>query len=151
MYFALVEAAKPVCSERLHDADVDISVIVLHESFAAHVHVSAQRIQVMIEQLLAYFRRQVRLGVKQQRSDVVLQRALSPALVIKEVGLPVQEHDVAGLKIAIEEIVARRAQQKLCQAAEIVLQSLFAERYSRQSQEVIFEIVQIPGNRLPVE
>ncbi len=60
----------------------------------------------MIEQLLAQLRRQIGLGIIQKRGDVVLQRALAPALVVEEVRLTVAQHDVARLKIAIEKVVA---------------------------------------------
>ncbi len=38
MDFALVESAKAVRSQRLHDADVDVSVVMLHELFTLNVN-----------------------------------------------------------------------------------------------------------------
>ena len=43
------------------------------------------------------------------------------------------------------------AQQKLRQAAEIHLQSLFVEGYAGQPQKIILEIVQIPGDGLSIK
>ena len=43
------------------------------------------------------------------------------------------------------------AQQKLRQAAEILLQRLFVERDAGQAQKIILEIIQIPGDRLAIE
>ena len=47
-----------------------------------------QSIQIVIEQLLAQLRRQVGLGVEQQRRDVILQRAFAPALVVEKERTP---------------------------------------------------------------
>ena len=105
----------------------------------------------MIEQLLAQLRRQIGLGIVEQRSNVVLQRAFAAALIIQKIRLPIAQHDVARLKIAVEKIVAVGAQQKIRQAVEIVFQRLLVERNACQPQKIIFEIIQIPGNRLPIE
>ena len=43
----------------------------------------------MIEQLLAQLRRQIGLGVVEQRSDVILQRALAPSLIVEKIRLSV--------------------------------------------------------------
>ena len=80
-----------------------------------------------------------------------MQRALAASLIVEEVRLAAGQHDVAGLKIAIEEIVSGSAQQKLCEAAEIVFQRLLAEGNAGEAQEVVLEIVQIPGDGLAVE
>src|SRR5690348_6233306 len=61
------------------------------------------------------------------------------------------EHDIAGLEVAIKKVILFGGQQEESQAFEIVLQRLFVERNARQSQEVVFEIVEIPCNRLPVK
>ncbi len=78
-------------------------------------------------------------------------RAAAPALIVEEIGLPVAQHDVSRLKIAIEKVAAIGAQQKLCQPAEIFLQRLFVEGDSGEAKKVILEVIQIPRNRLPVE
>src|SRR5579863_5064648 len=151
MHFTLVEATKSVRSQRLHDADVDIGVVVLHEGIALHVHKAGQSVQIMVEQLLAQFRRKIRLGVIQQRSDIVLQRALAPTLIVHEVGLAFAQHDIARLKVPVQKKVPRRTQQKLREAAEVVLQRLLVERNTRKAQEIVFKIVQVPRDRLPVK
>ena len=61
------------------------------------------------------------------------------------------QHDVARLKIAIEKVVARRTQQELRQPAEIVFQRLLTEGNTRQPQKIIFEVIQVPRDRLPVK
>ena len=105
----------------------------------------------MIEQLLAQVRRQVGLGVVQKRSDIVLQRAFAAALIVEEKRLAVAQHDVAGLEIAIEKIIAAGAQQKFRQAAEIVFQRLLVEGNAGEPEKVIFEIIQIPRDGLAIE
>jgi len=55
------------------------------------------------------------------------------------------------LKIAIEKIVVRSREQQLGQAAEIKFQRLFVEGYSCKSEEVVLEIIQIPGDGLAIK
>ena len=61
----------------------------------------ASVVEIMIEQLLAQLRRQIGLGVVQKRSNVILQRALAPALIVEEKRLAVAQHDVARLEVPI--------------------------------------------------
>src|SRR5271165_414151 len=126
-------------------------VVVLQEHLARHWTVRRQAVEVVIEQLLAERGRQVRLGVEEQGSDVVLQRAFAAALVVQEKWRAVAQHDVARLEIAIEKVVPVRAQQELCEAAKVVLQRLLVERDAGEAEKVILEIIQIPGDRLAVE
>ena len=151
MSFALVEAAKSVSAQRLHDADVNVGVVVLHEHFAIELDETGQRVEIVIEQLLAQLRRQIGLGVVEKRRDVVLQRAFAAALIIQKKWLAVAQHDVARLEIAIEKIIAVGAQQELRQAAEIVFQRLLVEGNAGEPKKVILEIIQIPGDGLAIE
>src|SRR5205807_6605830 len=89
--------------------------------------------------------------VIQKRGDVVLQRAFAPALIVEKKRLALVQHDVARLEVAIHEVIAPGAQQKLRQPAEIIFQRLLVERNACQPQKIIFEVIQVPGNRLPVE
>ena len=79
---------------------------------------STQPLDVEIKQLLAQLRRQISLGVVEKGSNVVLQRALAAALIIQKKRLPVSQHDVARLEIAVQKIVAVGAQQKIRQASK---------------------------------
>ena len=63
MHFALVKSSKPVRPQRLHDADINVGIVMLHERFALQIDEASQRVQIMIEQLLAQLRRQIRFGV----------------------------------------------------------------------------------------
>src|ERR1039457_4655136 len=117
----------------------------------------------MIEQLLAQLRGQVGFGIVQKRSDIVLQRAFAAALIVEKKRLVfcrifvrnvVQnfaQHDVAGLEITIEKIIAAGDQQEFCQAAEIVFQRLLVEGNAGEPEKVILEIIQIPGDGLAIE
>src|SRR5260370_13584981 len=151
MSLALVKSAKAISAQRLEDADVDVCVVELQKCFALHAGETGKLFDVEIEQLLAQLRRQIGLGIVEQGSDVVLKRPLAPTLIVDKKRLPAVYHDVPGLEIAVEEIVAVGAQQEICQALEIVFQSLLVERNSRQPQKVILEIIQIPGDGLAVE
>ena len=81
---ALVESAETVGAQRLHDADVNVGVVVLHECVAVDVDEVAEAVEIVVEQLLAQLRRQVGLAVVEQRGDVVLQGAFAAALVVEE-------------------------------------------------------------------
>src|SRR5713226_2049188 len=84
MSFAFIKSAKTIGAERLHDAYVNVCIVVLHERFALQFDETGKRFDVMVEQLLAQFRRQIGLGIVQKRSDVILQRAFAAALIIHE-------------------------------------------------------------------
>src|SRR5438132_946941 len=84
MSFALIKAAKAVSPQRLHDADVNVGIVVLHELFALKLDETGKHVEIMFEQLLAQLRRQIRFGVVQKRSDIVLQRTLAASLIIQE-------------------------------------------------------------------
>src|SRR5712671_570050 len=105
----------------------------------------------MIKQVLTHFRRQVGLGVKQKRSDIVLQGTFATALIVHKKWLAVPQQNVARLKIAIQKIITWSAEQKVRQARKIVFQCLLVERNARQPQKIIFEVIQVPGDRLPVK
>ena len=82
--FALVEAAETVCAEGLHDADVDVGVVVLHECGAIDGDECGEAVEVVIEKLLAQCGRQIGLSVVEKGSDVVLKRAFAASLVVEE-------------------------------------------------------------------
>src|SRR3954469_20897311 len=77
--------------------------------------------------------------------------ALSTALIVEKVWLIAAKHDVARLEIAIQKIITIGTQQKISKDTEIIFESLLAEGNSGKSQEVVFEIIQVPGNRLSIE
>src|SRR6267143_99681 len=81
----------------------------------------------------------------------VLQSAFAAALIIHKKGIAVAQQDVAGLEVAVEKVIARSAQQKFREAAKIVLQGLFVEGDAGETEEIIFEIVQIPRDGLAIE
>src|SRR5205807_8379053 len=107
-------------------------IVMTHEGVAFERDEIRKPCEICVEQLLAQRGRQIGLGIEQKRSDVVLQRALTSALVIDKPGTGVAEHDIARLKISIEEVFAAGAQQELGQTTEIVLQGLFVEWYARE-------------------
>src|SRR5579885_173161 len=105
----LIEAAETIRPERLQNADINVGVVIAEKFRSIERNMASETLQIMFEQLLAHRRRQVRLGVKQKRCHIVLQRALSSALIVDEVRSAPVQHDVARLKIAIKKIVAGRA------------------------------------------
>ena len=72
MRAALVKAAEAVCAKGLKNADINVSVVVLEESFTVDVSVIAKRFKIVIEKLLAKFGRKIGFRVKKKRGEVVL-------------------------------------------------------------------------------
>ena len=101
MCAALEEAAIAVRAKRLHDADIDEGVEVTKESFPIDGDEVSKRAKIIVKKLLAKFGREIGLGVKEQRSHIVLQSAFAAALIVDEIGPPVGKQDVAGLKVAV--------------------------------------------------
>ena len=60
--------------------------------------------------------------------------------------MAVAEHDVTGLKIAVKEIIASRAQQELGEAAEVIFQSLLIEWDAGELEKIILKVIQVPGD-----
>src|SRR5437764_10363138 len=148
---ALIKSAKTIRAQGLHDAHVNISIVVAHEGGAVKLDVVGQTVKIMIEQLLAQLRRQVGLGVIQNGSNVVLQRSLASALIVQKEWPVIAQHDVARLEITVKKIFAVGGQQKAGQAPKIIFQRLLIERNACETKKIIFEIVQVPGNRLAVK
>ncbi len=148
---AFVEAAKAVGTEGLHDADVHVGVVVAQEGFAVELDEAGKPVQIMIEELLAEIGGQVGFGVVEERGNVVLESAFAATLVIDEIGIAVAKHDIAGLEVAVKEVIARNAEEEFCQGAEIVFEGLFVEGDAGEAEEIVFEIVEIPGDGLAIE
>jgi hypothetical protein len=151
MGFAFIEAAKAVSAEGLHDSNINVGVVILEESFAIELDETGEAVEKVIEELLAEFGRQVGLGVVEERGDVVLESAFATALIVDEKGIAIAEHDVAGLEVAIEEVIARGAEEEIGEAAEIVFKGLLVERDAGEAEKIVFEIVEVPGDGLAIE
>jgi hypothetical protein len=148
---AFIEAAKAVSAEGLHDSNINVGVVILEESFAIELDEAGEAVEKVIEELLAEFGRQVGLGVVEERGDVVLESAFATALIVDEKGIAIAEHDVAGLEVAIEEVIARGAEEEIGEAAEIVFKGLLVERDAGEAEKRVFEIVEVPGDGLAIE
>src|SRR5207244_805961 len=79
-----VESTKTVCPHRLHDADVDVRIVILHKNVTFQIDVTRERLEIMIQQVLPQVRRQIGLRVIQQRSNIILERSFAAALIIQE-------------------------------------------------------------------
>ncbi len=95
MGLALVEAAETICAKGLHDADVDVGVVVLHECSAVEWDECSEAVEVMVEKLLAQFGWEISLSVVEKGSDVVLKRAFATALIVEKERFARAEHHVA--------------------------------------------------------
>jgi hypothetical protein len=121
------------------------------EGFAIDGNETLESAKIVVEKLLAKFRRKISFGVIEEGGDVVLQGAFAAALVVDEIRLAIAEHDVAGLEVAVEKIIARGAEQKIGEAIEIVFERMLVERDASEAKEIVFEIVEIPGDGLAIE
>jgi hypothetical protein len=148
---AFVKAAETIGAECLENANVNVGVIVLEEDVAVDVDVFRDAVEIVIEELLAEFGRKVGFRIEEERGEIVLQSALAAALVIEEIRLAMAEHDVAGLKVAVEEKIAIGAEKKFGEAFEIVFERLFVEWNAGEAKEIVFEIAEVPDDGLAVE
>ena len=90
MWFALVEAAKSVRAQRLHDADVDVGVVVLHERGAVDRNECSEAIEIVVEKLLAQLRAADPPFRRRAGKRCRIAALLCGPLVIKEVRLTVR-------------------------------------------------------------
>ena len=72
-------------------------------------------------------------------------------MIVEKIRLPFAQHDVARLKIAIQEEVALGTQKKFREALEIVFQRLLVKWDSGETQKIVFEIVEVPDDGLAIE
>src|SRR5215472_596393 len=151
MHFAFEEATVAVCTKRLHDADVNVGVVIAQEGVAIDTDESGQGAQIIIEKVLAERGREVGLGVEEKRSNVVLKRAFAAALIVHEIGQAVAQHDVARLKVPVEKIVARSFEKEIGEVVEVVFEGAFVERNAGEAEKIVFAVVQVPGNGLSIE
>src|SRR5882724_1799798 len=151
MCSAFVKSAKAVRPQGLQNTHINIGIVVPEKRLAFDLDVRAERVEIMVEQLLTNFWRQVSLGIIQKGCDVILQSALAATLIVHKKGRTVAQHHVARLKIPVEKIITVCGEQKIGQSAKIAFQCRFAKRDSRKPQKIIFEIIQIPGDRLAVK
>src|SRR5258707_10287657 len=151
MRAAFVEPAEAVGAERLKNSGVDVSIVVLEKSAAIDLGVFGDAIEIVIEKLLAEFGREISLCVEEERGQVVLECAFAAPLVVEKIGFAVAKHDVTRLEVAIEEKIAFGTEKKLGEAFEIVFEGLFVEWNAGEAEEVVFEIVEIPNDRLAIE
>ena len=80
-----------------------------------------------------------------------MKSAFAAALIVDEERIAVAQHDVAGLEVAVEKVIARGAEKEFGEAAEIIFESLFIERDPGEAEEIVFEIVEVPGDGLAIE
>src|SRR5947209_936861 len=101
MSFAFVESTETVCAHRLHDTDVNVRIVMLQKNVTLQIAVTSEGLQIMIQQVLPQARRQIGLRVKQQRGNIILERAFAAALIIQEERLTIPQHDIPRLKVSI--------------------------------------------------
>src|SRR5207245_8675006 len=116
-------------------------VVVADEGFGIDGDEIGESTKIVVEKLLAEVGREIGFGVVEERGDVVLKGAFAAALVVDEKGLAVAEHDVARLKIAVEKIIARGAEEEIGEAAENVFERVLIEGDASEAEKMMLEIV----------
>src|SRR5260370_13301227 len=107
MRSALVKAAKTVGAERLQDANVDVGVVVAQEGFAIESDETREPVKIMIGKLLAEVRREIGLGIVQQRGDVILEGAFAAGFIVHEKGIACAQQDAAAMQVPIKKVITR--------------------------------------------
>ena len=82
---ALVESPVAIGAEGLHQAQQGVGPVEAQKGLRLEGGQTTRHREVMVQQLIPQGPGQVRLGVQQQGGHVVLQRALSPPLVVDAV------------------------------------------------------------------
>src|SRR5258708_1083549 len=106
MGFTFEETAKSVSAQSLHDADINVGIVVAEERFAIERDETGKTIEIMIEKLLAEVGGQIGFGVEQKRGAVILEGGFGAALVVHEEWIALAQHDVAGLEGAGKQRIA---------------------------------------------
>ena len=108
-------------------------------------------VEIPREELVPDCLGEVGLRVVEERRHVVLGGLRGGPLIVDEPRFFVAHHDVPRLEIPIQEEVTRRLEQELGENVEIALQPRFVERNLGELEEVVFEVVQVPEDRLLIE
>ena len=149
MLLALEIAAEAVGSQHLQRAEEHEQGQPLDEMAGRwHLGIVLQRVIVFHHQLAAQLMRIAGRGLPKERGQVVIVRTASAALEIDEIGCWVlgvgrDHHHVAGLEIAVKEVVAVFGRQVFGKHTEIGLELQFMEIQVGRLQETILEIVEV--------
>ena len=151
MLFLFVKAPVSVGAHRLQYAHQHKGRIVFLELFHGKGTVLRQQFQIVGEQFLSGFLRNVGLGIVKEGGHVVRECPFSAALIVNKIKAIFMQHDVARLEISEKKEIGSGLQQKTGQSLEIVFKQLLIKGNRRQFQKIVFEIVQVPGDGLPVK
>src|SRR5258708_16259138 len=81
MLFALVKTAKSIGAESLHDTDVNVGIVKLHEHGAIEIEETSQAIEIVIEQLLPQLGGHIGLAIIHQPTNIIFHPPFPPPLV----------------------------------------------------------------------
>ena len=151
MFLAFEDPAEAVRAQGLDVADEHIAVIELDEAVAVNRHQGTGGFEIMLQEFLPDIGHQVRFGLVEQGSQVVLQRTSSSALIINKIRLSAANHDIARLKIAEEEVVGVGGEQEIGERMEVFFQGGFAEPCLADHEEVVLEVVEVEEHSLFIE
>ena len=151
MGLLFIKPPEPISAHGLHDPDQHIGIIGFPEFRCINRRVVGQAGDVVFQQLFPYCRWNIGLRVVQQRSHIILQGPLPAPLVIYKAGLPVTQHNVTRLEIAIKKVVRVLGKKVIDQGAVVILQKLLIKGDSSKLEEVVFEIAEVPLHTLLIE
>ena len=127
-----------------------------------HLNITLQRIVILADELTAEFVGILSRGLPEEGGKVIIIRSAAPTLIINEVRLSIYQHDIARLKVAIEETGRCRGLSRLAnrprirgevfgKQTEIRLQFQFVELKSDGFQKAILEIIEVEQHTLAVK
>ena len=153
VFFPFEIASQPIRPQHLQKPEQHEAHEVRAERLVVEVQQLIQCLHVFVNQRLAQALRIARRGLPEEGSHIVLQRALLSALKVYEIRFAIEQHDIARLKIAVEEgaLLWRARRQVRSQRLKVCLQPHLIHGQVRSAQEAVFEIVEVEHRRLLVE
>ena len=152
MGFLLDEASETVCTQYLHQPQVDEIRLVGVEFDFFGIDELLQLLFVVLDEFIADILRNLCFHLIKQGNHIIIEWAFAPALEVDEIQLSILHHDVPGLEISVHEEVARRLADEVGEGVEVIVQAGLVEvDFLVRLHEIIFEVVEVGQNRLPVE
>ena len=149
--FPFPEAAVAVAAEDLEHPEEDEKAEALPEMGFIDRSIGPEGIQIHLQKFFPEGLRIAGAGLPEERCHIVVNGSPAAALEVDEPGFPVHQHDVPGIKIAVQESVGRLGQQVRPEAVEIVLEPDLVKLQPGEFQVVVLEVVQVEVNHPPVK
>ena len=132
-----------VSAQDLQRAQQDKQAQFATEFVFRNVAIGLHRIQVGADHPFLEGLGEAGTGLPDKGCQVVPDRSLAPTLEVDVPGLPVVDHDVARLEVAVQEGIGACLQQVRLQTVEVVLERDLLELDAGRLEIAVFEIVEV--------